>query len=72
MIVQIFNFDFQLRGKDASGFRRVDNPKSANPEICNPKSVIQNQQAPRFISGALARGTIQNLKAQIPKSLTFD
>jgi len=38
MIVQIFNFDFQLRGKDASGFRRVDNPKSQNSEICNPKS----------------------------------
>jgi hypothetical protein len=61
-----------LGEKDASGFRQVDNPKSQNPEICNPKSVSQNQQAPRSISGALARGTIQNLKAQSPKSLTFD
>jgi hypothetical protein len=61
-----------LGGKDASEFRCVDNPKSQNPEICNPKSVIPNQQAPRLISGALARGTIQNLKAKIPKSLTFD
>jgi hypothetical protein len=50
----------------------MDYPQSLNPEICNPKSVIQNQQAPRFISGALARGTIQNLKAQSPKPLTFD
>jgi hypothetical protein len=61
-----------LGGEDASIFRRMDNPKSLNPEIYNPKSVIQNQQAPRFISGALVRRTIQNLKAQIPKSLTFD
>jgi hypothetical protein len=50
----------------------MDNPKSLNPEISNPKSVIPNQQAPRFISGALVSRTIQNLKAQIPKSLTFD
>jgi hypothetical protein len=61
-----------LGEKDASRFRRVDNPKYHNPEISNSKSVIQNQQAPRFISGALARGTIQNLKAQSPKPLTFD
>jgi len=61
-----------LGGKNASGFRRVDHPKSRNPEICNPKSVIQNQQAPRFISGTLVRGTISNLKAQLPKFLTFD
>jgi hypothetical protein len=61
-----------LGGEDASGVRRMDNPKSLNPEISNPKSVIPNQQAPQFISGALVRRTIQNLKAQIPKSLTFD
>jgi hypothetical protein len=61
-----------LGGEDASGFRRMDYPKSLKPEICNPKSVSQNHQAPRFISGALVRGTIPNLKAQIPKSLTFD
>jgi hypothetical protein len=52
-----------LGGEDASGFRRMDYPKSLNPEIGNPKSVIQNHQVPRFISGALVRGTIQNLKA---------
>jgi hypothetical protein len=65
-------FDFRWGEEDASGFTRVAHPKSPNPEICNPKSISQNQQAPRFISGALVRRTIQNLKAQIPKSLTFD
>jgi hypothetical protein len=50
----------------------VAHPKSPNPEICNLKSISQNQQAPRFISGALVRRTIQNLKAKIPQSLTFD
>lgn len=54
-----------------SGVGIIQTPKILK-EICNPKSVIQNQQEPRFISGALVRGTIPNLKAQIPKSLTFD
>jgi hypothetical protein len=50
----------------------MDNRQSPNPEICNPKSISKNQQAPRFIFGALVRGAIQNLKAKIPKYLTFD
>ncbi|EGK86462.1 hypothetical protein D0A34_26820 [Microcoleus vaginatus PCC 9802] len=36
------------------------------------KSLIQNLQDPGFISGALVRGTMQNLKSQIPKCLALD
>ncbi|UNU22601.1 hypothetical protein D0A37_00645 [Microcoleus vaginatus HSN003] len=36
------------------------------------QSVIHNLQDPGFISGALVRGTMQNLKSQIPKCLALD